>query len=104
MHICPIYEILKGLLPDVILTEKRIVPARGIKGVEKNGNSDGMVELWIGNDKKNPLKTKVYDDTLTPQVRPRIQKSAFLEMMFRASEPSAFQAPECFDTPLLHLH
>ena len=45
----------------------KVLEARGIKGVEKNGNSDGMVELWIGDDKKNPLKTKVYEDTLTPQ-------------------------------------
>lgn len=43
--------------------------ARGIKGVEKNGNSDGMVELWVGKDKKNPLKTKVFDDSTSPQVR-----------------------------------
>jgi hypothetical protein len=60
---------LRPQLQEWTLTESVIVndTARGIKGVEKNGNSDGMVELWVGKEKKNPLKTKVYDDTLTPQ-------------------------------------
>lgn len=45
------------------------VEARGIKGVEKNGNSDPMVELWVNNDKKHCVKTKAFENTLTPQVR-----------------------------------
>lgn len=54
-------------LPGPVQVYIKVLEARGVKGVEKNGNSDCMVELWVGKDKKSPLKTKVFDNTLTPQ-------------------------------------
>lgn len=55
--------------PSTWLTAISLCEARGIKGVEKNGNSDGMVELWVGKEKKNHLQTKHFDDSVTPQAR-----------------------------------
>lgn len=43
--------------------------ARNVKGLDKNGLSDPIVELYMGTVRQNPLSTKVYNKTVNPQVR-----------------------------------
>lgn len=52
--------------------------ARNIKGLDKNGVSDPMVEVYIGNVRRSPLSTKVYNKTVNPQVRESLWKACFI--------------------------
>jgi hypothetical protein len=45
----------------------KVLEARNLKGLDKNGVSDPIVELYIGPVRKSPLSTKVYNKTVNPQ-------------------------------------
>ena len=45
----------------------KVLEAKNVKGLDKNGLSDPIVEVYMGAERRNPLSTKVYNKTVNPQ-------------------------------------